>query len=260
MFLIAFSVIAQDFKGRIFEKNTNTPIEFVNIGVVGKNVGTVSNEVGNYELTIDPGFAKDTLRVSCIGYQSFSIVLSDFTKRKNHDIELTKRVYTLAEVKIRPRKYKEKTLGVSTQGRMIQAGFTKNLLGYELGILMKVKKSAIPQILRINVARTTYDTLFYRVNFYSPKDKTTFNNILETPIYIKITNLKEEMVLDLKPYNLYFEDDFMVSLEHIKDMGEGLLYFCTSLKGRTYYRKTSQGSWESVPFGVSISIDALVEK
>ncbi len=264
--LILFSIsilsiaAGQTFKGTILNSETNLPIEYVNIGVVGKNNGTVSNENGNYVLEIPSDFDSDTLKVSCIGYHPYSIKVEDFKRLMNHDITLKSRVYELQEVNIRPKQYRFKNLGVSTKMKNVQAGFKDNLLGYELGVLMKVKKSAIPETLRTNVAYTTYDTLFYRVNVYRMKNKTEFENILEKPIYLEISNPREEVILDLKPYKIYVEGDFLVSLEHVRDMGEGHLNFCTSVVHKTYYRKTSQANWETVAIGVGISVDAQVEK
>jgi hypothetical protein len=251
---------SQTFVGVILSKDTNKPIEYANIGIVGRNNGTVSDNQGKYSLDVNSEFDSDTLKVSCIGYHPYIVQVSEFKKLKKQNIELHERVYELQQVNIRPKQYKFKNLGVSTKLKNIQAGFKDNKLGYELGILMKVKKSAIPEKVRINVARTTYDTLFYRMNIYTLKNKQEFENILEKPIYLEIANPKEEVELDLKPYNLYVEGDFLVTLEHIKDMGEGALYFCTSVIGKTYYRKTSQAVWETVPIGISISVDAQVER
>jgi len=153
-------------------------------------------------------------------------------------------------------------LGVSTKRKFVQAGFSENNLGYEIGVLMKVRKSAIIERVIINVARCCYDTLFYRVNIYRRDGKRMFENILEEPIYIELPKdmVAEEVVIDLERYNLVVQGDFLVSLEHVKDLGPGVLYFCASMGSRSYYRKTSQGKWESAPVGISISVEAKVEK
>lgn len=50
------------------------------------------------------------------------------------------------------------------------------------------------------------------------------------------------------------------TIEHVKDLGEGFLHFCAGLTHKTYYRKTSQGVWQTAPVGISISVIADVEK
>jgi hypothetical protein len=56
------------------------------------------------------------------------------------------------------------------------------------------------------------------------------------------------------------DGDFLVTLEHVKDLGPGYLYFFGAFTDRTYRRKTSQGKWESDKWGISISVEADVEK
>ncbi|TVQ09627.1 MAG: hypothetical protein EA361_15165 [Bacteroidetes bacterium] len=49
---------------------SQNPIKYVNIGIMGKGIGTVSGPDGLYSLELDPLYNKDTLMFSCIGYQS----------------------------------------------------------------------------------------------------------------------------------------------------------------------------------------------
>ena len=262
VFLSSFSLFAQKFSGVIINAKSGLPIDYVNVGVIGQNIGTVSDAKGNYSLTIDQQYDNDTLLVSCIGFHSFSIRVGDFKKLSNHSIELQERIFELAGVVVRPKIFKQKILGVSTKRKFVQAGFSENNLGYEIGVLMKVRKSAFIERVIINVARCSYDTLFYRVNIYRRDGKRMFENILEEPIYIELPKdmVAEEVVIDLERYNLGVQGDFLVSLEHVKGLGPGVLYFCASMGRRSYYRKTSQGKWESAPVGISISVEAKVEK
>jgi hypothetical protein len=56
------------------------------------------------------------------------------------------------------------------------------------------------------------------------------------------------------------QGDFLVTLEHVRNLGEGRLYFPASLKKKTYFRQTSQGEWNSAPAGMAMSLEALVEE
>jgi len=89
-----------------------------------------------------------------------------------------------------------------------------------------------------------------------------FENILREPIYLKMPkeSVKDEIQIDLQSKNIVVDGDFLITLEHVKDLGNGYLYFCAGLTDRTYYRKTSQGKWETAPVGISISVIADVEK
>lgn len=260
--LIAKISIGQNYSGRIINKDNDQLIKFVNIGVLHENIGTVSDINGNYNLELDQQFDNDSLMFSCIGYERYSIRVLDFKKLKSKNIYLKETMYELNEVIVKPKFFKRKTLGVKTTSKFAQGGFGENKLGYELGILMKNKKTAFLENLNINIANCTFDSIFYRVNVYIVKDKLKFENILKTPIYIELSKneVKNKVVIDLKPYGITVQGDFLVTLEHVKDLGEGSLNFCSKLPGKTIYRKSSQGLWEKAPIGISISINAKVEK
>jgi hypothetical protein len=266
--ILIFSLIssssssAQELTGVIFNKNTNKPIEYVNVGIVGKGIGTVSCNDGKYSLFVDWQYDNDTIMISCIGYKPFSMRLGEFKQLKNYSIYLEERIYVLADVVVRPRKFKQKVLGNTTKSQAVQAGFKENQLGYECGIYAQVKKSAKLEKVNINISRCTYDSIFYRCNIYEVKGKWNFENILIKPIYISFAKdeVKETLSIDLTPYNLWVNGDFIVTLEHIMDLGPGFLYFSAGLAGKTYYRKTSQGKWETAPVGIGISVLANVEQ
>lgn len=257
-----YTSFGQNISGIVINEKSRLPVEYVNIGIPGKGVGTVSDNAGKYSLSIDPVFKDDSLLFSCIGYEPFPIKISDLRISGTKNIELHERAYVLNAVTVRPRIFKQKTMGVTAQSKKFSAGFKDNLLGYECGVLMKVKKSSLIKRVNINISACTYDSIYYRLNIYKVNGKMNFENILSKPIYLQLSKdmVKDEIHIDLKKQNIVVEDDFLVTLEHVKDLGKGYLYFCVGLADKTYYRKTSQGEWKMIPIGVSISVDADVEK
>jgi hypothetical protein len=255
-------LLAQTFTGNIINKSTRFPVAYVNIGVLGKNLGTVGNDQGKFTLNINSTYEKDTLLFSCIGYAPVSIKISDLLSG-NQLVEMQETHYELDEVVVKPVQFTEKTLGITSTAKYLQAGFSENKLGYELGVLIKNKKSAFIKWICINIAKCTYDTIFYRLNVYTDNGDHEFENILKQPIYINIPKLQiqETVYIDLSLKNIVTPGNFLITLEHVKDLGEGELMFCCALGKRTYYRKTSQDLWTSEgAAGVSISVIADVEK
>lgn len=254
--------IAQNISGTVVNKATGKSIEYVNIGILGKSVGTVGNEQGEFSLKIDSAYKDETLRFSCIGYSPVSIKISEFTS-DNKKIEMQESAVNLNEVVVKPKIFIEKTLGIKTTGKGATLGFSENKLGYEMGVMMKNKKSAYLKSVNINIASCTYDTIFYRLNIYKVVGDDEFENILKEPIYIKIAKeqIKETISIDIKSKNIVTVGNFLVSLEHVKDLGKGGLMLCCALTKRTYFRETSQGKWSSEGIaGASISVIADVEK
>ena len=69
MLFAAVSVIAQNYqiKGTVVSKNTREPLEFVNVLVVGLNIGASTDAEGNFTINeVPPGIYQ--LRASPIGY------------------------------------------------------------------------------------------------------------------------------------------------------------------------------------------------
>jgi len=238
------------------------PIEFVNIGIVGKNIGTVSNIYGVFRIALDSELDHDTLFFSTIGYKTQLAKIADLNRKTNNNIYLKKKTYNISEVRIKPRIFNEKTLGVTDKNKKVIAGFHNNLLGYECGIRLDIKKCAILKQVNINISTCSYDSIFYRLNVYSAQDNMTFKNILEEPIYLKMSKdtLGNPLKINLEPYNIIVNGDFMVSLELAKDLGEGELYLYTGTGKLTYFRTTRQGSWQASPVPISISVLADVEE
>lgn len=256
------TLFGQNISGIVINSKSKVPVEYVNVGIVMKNIGTVSDFNGKYSLSIDSQFDNDTLLFSSIGYLPFAIKIADLNKGGSSNILLKEKVYELREVIVKPRTFKPRTLGVTTHFKKIAAGFKDNLLGYELGILMHVKKSAVIKRVNINIAGCSYDSIFFRLNIYKVVGKGNFENILSNPIYVRMSKaeVKEEIKVDLQSQHIVVDGDFLVTLEHVKDLGKGYLYFCAGLMDKTYYRKTSQGEWNTASVGISISVDADVEK
>lgn len=256
------TLMGQTIQGVVYQSGTEKPVDYANVGISGKNVGTVTDALGRFSLYIAPEFNSEVLLISLLGYTLLQVKVAELRKNAVNTLYLEEKVIALKEVVVKPRKVKEKVLGVTTQSKAIMAGFKDNLLGYEAGILMKVKKSAVIKKVKINIAQCSYETIFFRLNVYAVDGKKSFTNILREPIYIDIkgSSIKDEIQLDLSDKNIVVEGDFLVTLEHVKDLGPGFLHFCSKLSSKTYYRKTSQGQWLTVPIGVGISVVADVEQ
>ena len=65
--MFSIHAIAQHLSGKVLDKTTAKPIEYVNIGIPGKSIGTVCDANGNFNLRIDTNHLKDVLLFSCIG-------------------------------------------------------------------------------------------------------------------------------------------------------------------------------------------------
>jgi len=256
----------QMVSGRMMDNETGAALPYVNIGVLGGECGTVSNEQGYFHLDLTGLVPKSTVRFSYIGYENYDVEVVVLRSQGEHlgEVNLTPITLEMQEVLVYPREFKEKIVGNPNTPDMMRGGFTEDSLGYELGIRVKIRKRpTIVKSLTLHGVVTSYDTVFYRLNIYEMEDKLPGKNILKAPIYITLTDVEPlaDIVLDLTEYHIVVRDDFVITMEYVKELGEGDLTFSTGiLNGKIFYRETSQAPWYSAPFGLGMSVLIRYEK
>ena len=88
---------AQTFSGFV-QTAKGEPIAYANIGIAKRGVGTITDEKGKYILALHSYFGNDSLRVSCIGYEPFTIKVADFMQKTTTIIVLKEVKYAINEV------------------------------------------------------------------------------------------------------------------------------------------------------------------
>jgi hypothetical protein len=58
---------AQIFSGGVIDATINEKIAFVNMRIIGKSIGTVSNDKGHYEIVLNDMRNNDSIRIFMIG-------------------------------------------------------------------------------------------------------------------------------------------------------------------------------------------------
>jgi len=261
LLLICYSlaVSGQCQKGRIVSSETNAGIGFASIGIIGKNVGTVSDREGNFTLDIDEVYNNDSLRFSMIGYYPKSINVSQFKKNPLKEISLVPLSYVLKEVKVVYSKPVRKRLGTPVTDDFVRSGFGYNDLGSELAVEVNARKKVKLKDINLNVSKCTYDSVTYRVNIYEVSDEAGYENILTEPVYISFTKgeINDVLSFDLSRYSIVVEGNILVALELYKDLGEGKLLFNTQyFTGTTFHRKTSEGTWTASPGAIGMYLNS----
>lgn len=242
-------IFSQSQKGKVLSSKTDSGIGFVNVVILGKNIGTVSDVAGNFAITLDNIYDNDSLRFSLIGYESKNLLVRQFKDDSTKNVYLNPRFYNLQEVNIvslKTRKPKEIRLGTPVTSNVLRSGFPDNSLGSELGINVHVKGRVKLKDINLNVAICTFDSVTYRLNIYQLGNQTEYKNILTEPIYISFSKdkIKNVITYDLSKYFIIIEGNVLIALELYKDLGEGRLLFHTEFfTGSTFHRKTVDGEW-----------------
>lgn len=258
------SICSQIISGTIIDAKTKKEIAYANVGIVGKGIGTVTNTNGKFSLNITREYKDSRLRISTLGYKPQNFIVSDFNKRDKGNIVilLEEEFEELREITLNSRKYKfkEKTLGNKTTSKFFTARFKSDILGNELGTIIRLKKSpTYIEKFNVSIANNDYDNLKFRLNFYSVKKGLPDKNISQENIIVTTDIKKGVLSIDLKDYNIVMTNDFFVSLEWIEDLEKKDLSFSAGLFGNSLVtRKASQSNWEKTK-GISVGFNVLTK-
>ena len=249
-----------NYTGRIVDATTQEPLPYVNIGIVNKGFGTVTDETGRFYLVIDTvEFKKeDIVQISSLGYETIRIPVGQITVgaedfpnilMEPSDIQLDEVVlYSDALVPI------TEFVGYRNYGERNFGYWNKEMaLGGELATKFNVRSGPrMLNSLEFEVWENPSDSLLVRVNIYDTSGgllgapganlNKSQKNILHT-----VPNGKNIITVDLNEYEVFVEDDFFVSLEIVKVFGEqklGLVLAASGREGSSFRKYASQGEWE----------------
>lgn len=224
------------------------PIEYVSIGIIGGQTGTVSDSNGAFELTFSQEEATQPLRFSSIGYKNKDVQLQAVDASQPLKIVLEKEVYELETITVDARKYKKtKVLGSKTTKDNVTVYFASSTPGTAVGLLIPIKKEETwIREARFNIAENSFGTVIFRIKIYEIHDKTVGKELLKENVIVETDMESGELKVDLSNQNLVVNDDILLSLEWIgKSSTTGNMGFCGNLLGGpVYVRKASQSYWE----------------
>lgn len=264
-FLLCIPVLNAQYilQGRIIDALTKEPLLFVNVGVLKKELGTVSNEDGFFFLEVPDVFAKETLRFSMIGFDERDFQVADLEAilLSNNTLVLAEQTTFLEEVVLTAeKKWDTRVSGNATTSKLLITGFTSNQLGNEIALFVKVKKTpAYIEGIQFSVVENIYPEVRFRVNVYSSEYRFPDENILKENIFVTLKQSEGIISVDLKEYDILVDDDVFISLEWIdEDLGSEGLWFSAGVFGKSIYaRSTSQAEWKKqrgLSLGMSVTL------
>jgi hypothetical protein len=226
-FLFLILLICSFSYGQIVLKGEVTdvlkkPIPYCSIGVLGKSIGTLTNEDGKFELKIKQNNFNDSIKVFCLGYVERVYLLKDFISPNAIKIELEEDVHQLEEIEVKSKKIAYQSLGTKKFTTNNCSGFVKNeenWKGSETAINANntIKTNVLLEEFSMYVIQNKYtDSLKFRLMFYEASEKNypRYKAINRKAIVFKIPPLfKGEFKFELKKFNINTEKNFFISLE-----------------------------------------------
>lgn len=270
---ISVSLVAQDkiAKGRIIDAETKKPIPYVNIGIYHKNIGTVSNENGQFQFAINGNSTLNDLVVfSHIGYQTAKYSISQL-ENPIADLQLFPVSNFLQEIIIKPKKAVTSFIGRNGKGLgLIHYNFytyseseINDRLGKEAGIVFPVKKDCYLNELQMHISSNEFSNLKFRLNFYKIVNDVPSEKILTKEVIFEI---KDGFVglyrFDLRTYDLFLTKDmenvaatiqWVESRKAIPSSKYFSLYSSASTHSSFVGRAKSMAMWEKSKHNISLS-------
>ena len=104
LFLGVTAVYGQSFqvRGLIQDQSTGEPVQFANVSLCGKAIGTASNEEGKFQINIPEEYRQDSLCISFIGYRTVKIALVNIPNPLTINLELN--IQRLQEISVTTQK------------------------------------------------------------------------------------------------------------------------------------------------------------
>lgn len=252
-----------DIQGFLVDSVTQVPIQYANIGISEKNIGTVTDENGRFVLAVPDSLANQDLTLSRIGYQRKTIAVNSFGSHTD-TLLFVPEIYELQEVTISAGKMREKKVG-HAGNKIVQFQDHARHLGYEFGTMLKLSKKKPTLLKDFNFRAVTFGNIDYalmRVNIYHI-DGEVFTNVLKENIYVTLTDneLGCEKCVNLLPYNIVVQGEIAVTLELVKiryksepqkveqeteSYGFGGIGYDGTFLNNMCGRDASQGAWETI--------------
>lgn len=205
--------------GSVIDKQTRLPIPFANIGFFERNVGTLSDPDGSFELEVPSELKGDTVVFSSIGYSRKKIAVHDLT---HQTIELIPSAKLLKEVTVQASRSRSKAARLGWMGGKdgalpfdtIQGGGTIALLVEAPVSFFEVEK------LQVRLMYNSKPLLQFRFHIYS------FDSLRQIPGEELLTRevvLRENkkfgwLRFDLSEYQIFLNHKkFLIGFEWIED-------------------------------------------
>lgn len=253
---VVLPVVAQQ---RVVSEH-QTPIEYVNIGVVGTNKGIISDEHGYFSLDKLQVAPTDSIYFSHISYKHKVIAYKDIKQRvelKEANIQLPTTTLKVKKPRIRNVKDKGISMPIHLYGGMKEyfSPSGHNGLNSEVGDFVSLKKDAQLTEFNLEVSKSSFYLVTVRVVVYQykkEKDKHIFTPLLEKPIYIEIYPSEKKQTFTEKLSVFAPKGDIWVGYQFVEVRGkdDAEIYFnATSDK---CYIRFADNKVEEVNLGAGI--------
>lgn len=243
----------------VVSETTGQPVIYACVGIINRNLGTVTDTAGNFSLQIPAEYINDSIRISCVGYRARTFAVKDIGSIPD-TIALADDTIMLNEIVVKPQKIRHGIAGRKGGGGFVYIeveGF--NAAGKGLAVPLKVKHLAWLREIGFSIItdRPPLSHMNFRVNIYR-KENNDYVLLNIRPVYFQY----DKSALTDGSFSYRFPDeimletgDYYVELEFLENFyGERFAMKTRPLTGMTRYRYASQSGWETLPVGAPLYV------
>lgn len=261
IYCLALFIPFSAFGRVVVSQSTGEPIIYASVGIVNRNLGTVTDSAGYFSLSVPPEYAGDSLRISSLGYVAQTFAVKDF-RAVPDTIKLADDAILLADVVVKPQKVVHKTAGNRSGSGFIYIEVERDrAAGQGIAVPLKVDKRAWLKEIGFVVVVDDYTVprMKFRVNIYA-KAGDSYRPL--TSVRQHYFDYDRDALVDGRfsytfPEEITLEKgEYYVELEFLENFSNALFLMKTRpMTGRTRYRYASQSDWETMPFGAPIYVE-----
>jgi hypothetical protein len=265
--------------GKVWNFENNEPLAYVNIGIKNKTVGTVSNNNGLFNLSLnDKVSSKDTVIFSYIGFKTEKYLVSELNKIKKpillqpKNMELDEVVVNSKKIKLKSKKIGRTSKGLGLFHSNFYSYYEKDVddrLSKERGMKFKMRRNCHIKDLNFNITSNDFKSLKFRVNFYKIKDGLPTDLIVQENIVFEIKdNFLGWFTVDLEPYDIFFNkeiEDVAVTIQWLESVkaNKKSKYFAISTASSpthtAFFREKAMDIWDKGGQNLSFYLNAMCE-
>jgi hypothetical protein len=206
--LFSANLFAQTkLRGKLINSRNNTPIEYANIWLAGKNIGTTSNQNGEFSLASNSLYTNTPIKISAIGYKDTTIFSKYFTDSLK-EIKLLEKSYQLSEIVVKPNKKIKKEVLNKIKVRDATIRIASNNNPRMLATFFPFDPSKENSMLKEVIIYTYKNKLDYLCNIrlYTSCDNLPCQELINKNITISAKKGQKNIHIDLSKYNLGFPE------------------------------------------------------
>lgn len=245
----------------VVSRATGEPVVYASVGIVNRNLGTVTDSLGRFSLKVPVEYMDDSIRISSVGYVAQTFSVHDFRDMPD-TVRLGDDVHILSEVVVKPRKIEHKTAGRKSSGGFIFIEVESDrAAGQGLAVPLTVNERVWLRGLgfTVEVNERTLSAMTFRVNVYV-KEGSDYTPLASVrPVYFDYnkSDLVDGHFRYTFPEEIMLEKGkYYVELEFLKNfVPEQFIMKTHPMTGKTRYRYASQSGWETLPFGAPLYIE-----